>query len=54
MGEFISKEQQIVVENRKAQGYECSLTKSGFWLCTKGRHTMLINGLGYDCYVRGQ
>lgn len=48
---FLSKEQQVVVEARIKQGYECEKMKNGFWLCFKGRHKMLINGCGWDTYT---
>ena len=57
---FVTKEQQVVVENRLARGYEfmgyfqnyCGI--KGPDICVvKGRHRMHINALGYDSYVPG-
>ena len=48
---FISDEQKVVVESRMKQGYHCERIQQGFWLCYKGRHKMIINGLGYDTYT---
>jgi hypothetical protein len=48
---FISKEQQIVVLYRIKEGYESELLDNGYYRLTKGRHTMIINGLGYDTYT---
>jgi hypothetical protein len=48
---YKTKEQQVVVESRIAKGYESQKLPNGDWLVWKGRHTMQINCLGYDCYV---
>lgn len=48
---FISQEQQVVVEARQKRGYDCEKMANGFWLCFKGRHTMVINGCGWDTYT---
>jgi len=50
--------QRIVVQARKSQGYEilgrvqCSCGEG--ILLTKGRHTMVVNVLGYDEHVSGR
>lgn len=51
MRKFISTEQQAVVEYRESMGYVCDEKPGGYYLCYKGRHTMVINGLGYDTYT---
>ena len=48
---YRSKEQQAVVEARLKMGYTCVKMKNGYWLCYKGNHKMIINGLGYDTYT---
>ncbi len=48
---FKTKEQEIVVKARIEMGYEAHELSNGDWLVYKGRHTMQINCLGYDCYV---
>jgi hypothetical protein len=48
---FISREQQVVVEYRQKIGYVCEKLGNGYWLCFKGKHKMIINGLGYDTYT---
>ena len=53
MNIYIAIEQQVVVECRIKQGYSCEMLSNGFYRLIKGRHTMVINGLGYDTYVRG-
>lgn len=50
---YIAIEQQVVVECRVKQGYSCEMLSNGFYRLIKGRHTMVVNGLGYDTYVRG-
>jgi len=49
--EFISKEQEAVVKYRQSIGYETEPLSNGFWLCYKGKHKMIINGLGFDTYT---
>lgn len=50
--EYLTKEQKIVVEARIGDGYEIIGEKpNGNIMVVKGRHTMEINCLGYDCYV---
>lgn len=51
MTEYISKEQQAVVEARQRMGYAVEKLSNGFWLCYKGRHKMIINGCGWDTYT---
>jgi hypothetical protein len=51
MRDFISNEQKAVVEYRQSIGYSIERMQNGFWLCYKGRHKMIINGLGYDTYT---
>lgn len=53
MNTYISIEQQVVVEYRISQGYSCTMLKNGFYQLIKGRHQMVVNGLGYDTYVKG-
>lgn len=48
---FISIEQEAVVLYRIQQGYEVELLESGFYKMWKGRHIMIINGLGFDTYT---
>lgn len=50
--QYLTKEQQAVVEYRLSIGYESQLLSNGDWLLWKGKHTMQINCLGYDCYVK--
>lgn len=49
---YISKEQQAVVEYRISIGYAAERLSNDYWLVYKGRHKMIINGLGYDTYVK--
>lgn len=51
---FKTKEQQIVVENRVKQGYSAEEVENGDWLVIKGKHTMLINCIGYDAHIPGR
>jgi len=51
MDEYISEHQKCVVEYRKTKGYVCERLSNGYYLCYKGRHKMIINGLGYDSYT---
>lgn len=48
---FLTNEQKAVVESRIASGYEWLLLGNGNYKIWKGKHTMVINCLGYDCYV---
>lgn len=48
---FISDEQKVVVSNRINQGYDYQLLSNGFYKLWKGKHIMIINGLGYDTYT---
>lgn len=48
---FISIEQEVVVLCRIKQGYESELLENGFYKLWRGRHTMIINGLGFDTYT---
>jgi hypothetical protein len=48
---YLTTEQKAVVEYRIAQGYQYEQKSNGNYLVWKGRHTMEINCLGYDCYV---
>lgn len=50
-GPFLSAEQKAVVEYRISSGYECSIQSNGYWFCHKGKHRMLINACGHDCFV---
>ena len=56
---YLTKEQKVVVENREAQGY-CVIGKTESlsnglvaYVCTKGKHTLVINTLGYDEHMLG-
>ena len=51
MGEYLTKEQQVVVDYRKSIGYDGYKLPNGDWVLCKGRHKIQINCLGYDCYV---
>lgn len=48
---YLTNEQRAVVEARKRDGYCCERRPNGFWFCHKGRHRLLINALGYDCFT---
>lgn len=48
---FISVEQEAVVLYRIKQGYQVEFLSNGFYKLWKNRHTMIINGLGYDTYT---
>lgn len=48
---FKTKEQQVVVEARINMGYEAEELPNGDWVVWKGKHKMIIECLGYDCYV---
>jgi hypothetical protein len=48
---FISIEQEAVVIYSIQQGYESELLSGGFYKLWKGKHTMIINGCGYDIYT---
>jgi hypothetical protein len=57
---YLTKEQQLVVEGRLTQGY-CVLgktfsTTNGLlaFVCVKGKHTVVINTLGYDEHSFGR
>ena len=50
---FKTTEQKVVVECRIKSGYECFELDNGDWMCVKGKHTMVINSLGYDKHVAG-
>lgn len=50
--EFLTGTQEVVVKARIKQGYEVQRLSNGNWQAWKGRHTMVINCLGYDVYVR--
>ena len=53
----MTKEQRVVVKHRIKDGYELLGTKPSLlngldsYCLVKGRHTMLVNTLGYDEYV---
>ncbi len=53
----MTKEQRIVVAHRIKEGYELLGAKPSLlngldsYCLVKGRHTMLVNTLGYDEYV---
>ena len=53
----MTKEQEVVVQSRVQDGYKLigvvrsSLNGLNSYCLTKGRHTMLVNTLGYDEYV---
>lgn len=49
--DFLSKEQEAVVQYRIKIGYTCELKPNGYWFCYKGKHRMLINACGHDCFV---
>jgi hypothetical protein len=51
MPEYINETQRIVVEAYIKKGYETLRQKNGFWVCFKGRHKVIINGLGFDVYA---
>jgi hypothetical protein len=48
---FLTPEQQAVVEYRLSIGYDYQLLPNGDYKLWKGRHIMIVNCLGYDCYV---
>lgn len=48
---YLTREQQVVVEARIKMGYESFSLPNGFITVYKGRHKMIINGLGYDTYT---
>ena len=49
---FLTGTQEIVVNARIADGYDSIRLSNGNWKVWKGKHTLLINCLGYDCYVQ--
>lgn len=49
---FLTGTQQIVVESRVTAGYDWQILPNGNYRIWKGRHTMEINCLGYDVYIR--
>lgn len=51
MFNYISEEQKIVVEYRIKSGYNAEQLSNGFIHLWKGKHQLIINGLGYDTYV---
>lgn len=56
---FSTKEQEVVVQARLAQGYSLlGVTTSLFnagkaFVVSKGKHCLVINSLGYDEHVKG-
>lgn len=49
---FLTNEQKVVVQARVKMGCESELLSNGNWLIYKGKHTMIINNLGYDVYIK--
>jgi hypothetical protein len=48
---YLTNEQQVVVEARIKMGYSSNEQSNGNILLYKGKHTMIINCLGYDVYL---
>jgi hypothetical protein len=48
---FLTKEQEVVVTTRINNGYDYVVLNNGWIKVWKGKHTMIINHLGYDVYV---
>lgn len=48
---FLTPEQEAVVKYRLSIGYDYQLLPNGNYKLRKGRHIMIVNCLGYDCYV---
>lgn len=48
---YLTKEQKAVVEYRLSIGYDYQVLPNGNYKMWKKRHIMIINCLGYDCYV---
>ena len=48
---FIANEQKAVVESRIKDGYSYITLSNGFYELIKGKHKMIINGMGYDTFV---
>lgn len=57
--EYATEEQKFVVEARMKEGYEILGTVASkvndvrAFVVVKGKHTMVINSLGYDEYTGG-
>lgn len=49
---FLTNEQKVVVQARIKMSYKSELLSNGNWLVYKGKHTMIINSLGYDVYIK--
>lgn len=60
MENFLTKEQEVVVNARMGQGYELlGITVSNTngldsFVISKGEHIMVINSLGYDEHYQGK
>lgn len=60
MENFLTKEQEVVVNARMEQGYELfGITVSNTngldsFVISKGKHLMVINSLGYDEHCQGK
>ena len=49
--QYLTTEQEVVVKSRVANGYTPELLNNGNILLYKGKHTMIINCLGYCVYT---